>query len=51
MSQINSKTFIKEDFLLNSEEAKILYHKYAKDMPIIDYHNHFLANKLQKIGP
>jgi glucuronate isomerase len=32
--------FITEDFLLNSEKARILYHQYAKDMPIIDYHNH-----------
>jgi glucuronate isomerase len=31
---------ISEDFLLYSEKAKILYHDYAKDMPIIDYHNH-----------
>ena len=32
--------FINEDFLLRNEKAKILYHQYAKDMPIIDYHNH-----------
>ncbi len=31
---------IPEDFLLYSEKARILYHNYAKDMPIIDYHNH-----------
>ena len=31
---------ITEDFLLYNEKAKILYHQYAKDMPIIDYHNH-----------
>lgn len=29
-----------EDFLLQSETAKTLYHEYAKDMPIIDYHCH-----------
>lgn len=34
------KTFITEDFLLQTESAKRLYHDYAKDMPIIDYHNH-----------
>ena len=33
-------TVIPEDFLLYSEKAKILYHDYAKDLPIIDYHNH-----------
>lgn len=32
--------FIGEDFLLKSETAKRLYHKYAEDMPIIDYHCH-----------
>ncbi|MBR7132822.1 MAG: glucuronate isomerase [Clostridia bacterium] len=32
--------FIKEDFLLTNETAKRLYHKYAADMPIIDYHCH-----------
>ncbi|HOQ90671.1 MAG TPA: glucuronate isomerase, partial [Candidatus Hydrogenedentes bacterium] len=32
--------FIKEDFLLDSEEAQLLYHTYARDLPIIDYHCH-----------
>jgi len=32
--------FIKANFLLHSEVAETLYHKYAKDLPIIDYHNH-----------
>lgn len=32
--------FIGEDFLLKSETAKRLYHKYAETMPIIDYHCH-----------
>ncbi len=31
---------IHDDFLLQSESAKILYHEYAKAMPVIDYHNH-----------
>lgn len=34
------KTFINEDFLLQSETAKVLYRNYASKMPIIDYHNH-----------
>jgi len=34
------KTFINEDFLLQSDFAKKLYHDHAKDLPIIDYHNH-----------
>ncbi len=32
--------FLTEDFLLSTETAKKLYHEYAKDMPIIDYHCH-----------
>lgn len=34
------KTFMDENFLLNSKTAEALYHNYAKDMPIIDYHCH-----------
>jgi glucuronate isomerase len=32
--------FINEDFLLQTEYAKTLYHQYAKSLPIIDYHCH-----------
>jgi glucuronate isomerase len=32
--------FLSEDFLLQNEFARILYHNYAKNLPIIDYHNH-----------
>lgn len=51
MSQINSKTFITENFLLNSKEAEILYHEYAKEMPIIDYHNHLSAKQIAENKP
>lgn len=34
------KNFLDEDFLLSNDTAKLLYHKYAKNMPIIDYHCH-----------
>lgn len=34
------KTFMDEDFLLQSETAKELFHQYAKEMPIYDFHNH-----------
>lgn len=34
------KKFLDEDFLLTTEAAKKLYHEYAEDMPIIDYHCH-----------
>jgi len=40
------KPFITDSFLLNSKEAIVLYHDYAKDMPIIDYHNHLSARKI-----
>jgi len=33
-------TFIHDDFLLQSESARRLYHEFAKDQPILDYHNH-----------
>lgn len=34
------KQFLDQDFLLRSETAKTLYHDYAKNLPIIDYHCH-----------
>jgi glucuronate isomerase len=34
------KKFLDENFLLNTATAQRLYHEYAKQMPIIDYHNH-----------
>jgi len=33
-------SFIHNDFLLSSAAAQRLYHSFAKDEPIIDYHNH-----------
>ncbi len=32
--------FLDDNFLLSTNTAKILYNKYAKDAPIIDYHCH-----------
>jgi len=32
--------FLSEDFLLDSEFARRLYHEYAVDQPIFDYHCH-----------
>ena len=34
------KSFLDDDFLLQSETAKRLYHDFAKELPVIDYHNH-----------
>lgn len=39
-------TFINEDFMLKNETAKLLYEKYAKDMPIIDYHCHISPKEI-----
>jgi glucuronate isomerase len=40
------KQFLNEDFLLQSKTAQRLYHEYAKQMPIIDYHNHLLPDQV-----
>jgi len=34
------KKFLDENFLLKNKTAQQLYHEYAKDMPVIDYHCH-----------
>ena len=34
------KQFLDEDFLLESDVASDLYHRFAESMPIIDYHCH-----------
>jgi len=35
-----SDIFITDDFLLETKAARTLYHEYAADMPIVDYHCH-----------
>ncbi len=37
---MTNQNFINNDFLLQTETAKILYHDFAKSEPILDYHNH-----------
>ncbi|MBQ2939179.1 MAG: glucuronate isomerase [Clostridia bacterium] len=32
--------FMTKDFLLSNDTAKVLYHQYAADCPIVDYHCH-----------
>jgi glucuronate isomerase len=32
--------FIHDDFLLSNASARRLYHEFAKDEPLLDYHNH-----------
>lgn len=34
------KAFMDENFLLQNKQAEELYHGYARDLPIIDYHCH-----------
>ncbi|QNK63853.1 glucuronate isomerase [Pedobacter sp. PAMC26386] len=33
-------TIITDDFLLTNKKAVLLYHEYAKHLPVIDFHNH-----------
>jgi len=45
------KKFLDENFLLKTKTAQRLYHEYARDMPVIDYHCHLppqqIADDLQ----
>jgi glucuronate isomerase len=40
------KKFLSKNFLLQSDTAQTLYHDYAKEMPIIDYHNHLPPDQI-----
>lgn len=40
------KPFMDEDFLLSTETARELYHDYARDMPIFDYHCHLSPREI-----
>jgi len=40
------KEFMDENFLLENETAFTLYHKYAKNLPIIDYHCHLSPKEI-----
>jgi len=40
------KTFMDEDFLLQSDTAKELYHGHAAKMPIFDYHCHISPKEI-----
>jgi glucuronate isomerase len=37
---------IHDDFLLETEVARDLYHRVARDLPIIDYHSHLPADRM-----
>ncbi len=42
--QLTRNNFLSENFLLTNDFARTLYHTYAKDLPIIDYHCHLPPN-------
>jgi glucuronate isomerase len=40
------KSFLDQDFLLNTKTAQRLYHEYASELPIIDYHCHLPPDQI-----
>ena len=42
------KPFIHEDYLLVTETARRLYHEYAEQMPVIDYHCHLSPKEISE---
>ena len=40
------KAFMDQDFLLETETAKMLYHEYAAKMPVLDYHCHISPQEI-----
>jgi len=42
----NNYNFLGEIFLLQNVVAQHLYHNHAKDLPIIDYHNHLPPDEI-----
>lgn len=40
------KKFLGENFLLKNKTSQRLYHEFAKDMPIIDYHCHLSPSQI-----
>ncbi|WP_113653555.1 glucuronate isomerase [Pedobacter namyangjuensis] len=40
------KDFLDENFLLQTKTAQTLYHEFAEEMPIIDYHNHLMPDQI-----
>lgn len=40
------KPFLDNDFLLQTETARQLYHGFARDLPILDYHNHLPPDQI-----
>lgn len=43
--------FMDDEFLLSTQTAKRLYHKYCQDMPICDYHCHLSPREIYENKP
>ena len=44
-------SFLNDDFLLQTQTAKTLYHKYAQNEPIFDFHNHLSPQEIYENKP
>lgn len=44
---IDMKEFLDDDFLLDNETGRKLYHTYAENMPIFDFHCHLIPEQIQ----
>ena len=42
------KPFMDQDFLLQTEAAKKLYHDYAEQVPVLDYHCHLIPREIEE---
>lgn len=42
------KTFLHENFLLTNPTSERLYHEFAKDLPVIDYHCHLPPQQIAR---
>ena len=45
---MTSRAFIHADFLLETPQARRLYHEHAADMPIVDYHCHLPPDQIAR---
>lgn len=48
---MKTENFISSNFALQSGVAQKLYHNYAADLPIIDYHNHLSPKEIAEDKP
>lgn len=46
--QTQTRSFVGDDFLLDNQYAQQLYHDYARELPIIDYHNHLPPEQIAR---